>query len=113
VLVNENWNDPRNNRKEGGLMCLDMHGKELWRTGEDPYFGRGHALLAGDHLLIQDGFDGTLRVVRASPKGYEQVAQTNLFPDNTTRDGQMWAPMAVAGGHLVLRSQDELVCVRL
>ena len=113
VLVNENWNDARNRRSEGGLMCLTLDGKELWRTKDDPYFGRGHALLAGGHLLIQDGFDGTLRVVRANPKAYEQVAEINLFPDNSARDGQMWAPMAVANGHLVMRSQDELLCLRL
>lgn len=112
LLVNENWNEPRNNRAEGGLMCLTLDGKELWRTKDDPYFGRGNAILAGEHLLIQDGYDGTLRVVHASPKGYQPVAEAKLF-DAGTRDGQMWAPMALAGKHLVLRSQEELICVRL
>jgi hypothetical protein len=113
LLVNENWNDARNRRAEGGLLCLGLDGKERWRTGADPYFGRGNALLAGEHLLIQDGFDGTLRVVKANPARFELVAEAKPFPANGERDGQMWAPMALSGRLLVLRSQEELVCLRL
>jgi hypothetical protein len=113
LLVNENWNQPRNNRKEGGLLCLALDGRERWRTGDSPYFGLGNALLAGDRLLVQDGFDGTLRVVRASPEGYRLEAEARLFAENGTRDGQMWAPMALAGRHLLMRSQEELLCVEL
>ncbi len=113
LLVNENWNEPRNRRAEGGLLCLGLDGKERWRTGETPYFGRGNAILVGDRLVIQDGFDGVLRVVRASPEGYEQLAEVALFAANGGSDGQMWAPMALAGGRLLLRSQEELLCVRL
>ena len=113
LLVNENWNDPRNRRAEGGLLCLGLDGKERWRTGADPYFGRGNALLAGDHLLVQDGYDGVLRVVAAKPDGYEAVAEANVFGIDDRADHQMWAPMALAGRHLLLRSQEELVCLRL
>jgi hypothetical protein len=94
-------------------MCLGLDGKELWRTGDNPYFGRGCALLAGDHLLIQDGYDGTLRVVKADPSRYQLVAEAKLFNAAGTRDGQMWAPMALAGKSLLLRSQSELLCVEL
>jgi len=112
VLANENANEPRPKRSEGGLVCLTLEGKELWRTGDEPHFGLGNAILAGEHLLIQDGYDGTLRVIRASPQGYAQVAEAKLF-DSRLRDAQMWAPMALAGERLLLRSQDELICVRL
>jgi outer membrane protein assembly factor BamB len=113
LLANENWNErPVSRRSEGGLVCLGLDGKERWRTGDAPYFGRGNALLAGDHLLIQDGYDGTLRVVQASPEGYRPVAEARLF-EGGSRDGQMWAPMALSGERLLLRSQEELVCVQL
>ena len=69
-------------------------------------------MLVGDHLLIQDGFSGVLRVVRATPEGYEQVAEANLFGIDDTRDHQMWSPMALAEGCLLMRSQDQLLCVR-
>ncbi|MAB78671.1 MAG: hypothetical protein CMJ89_04885 [Planctomycetes bacterium] len=114
LIVNENWNhDSRARRKEGGLMCLDLEGTELWRTADAPYFGRGNSILAGDHLIIQDGLNGVLRVVEASAKGYQQIAEANLFEIDDRSDHRMWAPMALASGMLVLRSQEDLMCVRL
>ena len=112
-LANENWTEQRNRRQEGGLMCMTLEGKEVWRTKNDPYFGRGNWVLIDGHLVIQDGYDGTLRVARATPAGYEQVAETNLFGVEDRSDHQMWAPMAVAGRLLLLRSQEELICVKL
>jgi len=114
VVVNENWNHDRPLRKEGGLLCLDLEGNEVWRTGEDPFFGRGHAILVGDDLLIQDGFNGVLRVVAATPKGFELKGEFNVFgTEDGRRDLQMWAPMALAGNRLLMRSQDRLACVSL
>ena len=52
-------------------------------------------------------------MVKASPEGYEPVAEANLFGITDRRDHQMWAPMALAGNRLLLRSQDELLCVDL
>jgi len=112
LAVNENWNDSRARRAEGGLLCLDLEGKERWRTGDSPYLGRGSVLLAGDRLLLQDGYSGVLRVVRASPEGFQVLAQTDPFGQDDGRDHEMWAPMALAGGRLLLRSQEELVCLR-
>jgi len=113
LLVNENWTEQRNRRGEGGLLCLGLDGKERWRTGADPYFGRGNAILAGRHLLVQDGANGTLRVVEATPEAYREVASANVFGIDDRRDHQMWAAMALSGRLLLMRSQDELLCVRL
>ncbi len=113
VLVNENWNNDRSRQKEGGLLCLSMDGNEVWRTGDNPFFGRGNAVLVDGHLLIQDGFNGRLRVVKATPEKYTPVAEANVFGVEDRRDRQMWAPMAVSQGHLLLRSQDELKCLKL
>ena len=111
LVVNENWND-QGKEQEGGLLCLGLDGKERWRTGDAPYFGRGASILAGGHLLLQDGRDGTLRVVKADPSGYQEVAAHAVFGEVRSRDEQMWAPMALAGEHLLLRSQEELVCLK-
>ena len=51
--------------------------------------------------------------MRADPKGFERVAEAKLFPESGERDAQMWAPMALAGDVLLLRSQEELLCVQL
>ena len=111
LVVNENWND-LGKEEEGGLLCLGLDGKERWRTGAAPYFGRGPSILAGGHLLIQDGRDGTLRVVKADPKSYQEVAAHALFGEPRSRDEEMWAPMALVGDLLLLRSQEELVCLK-
>ena len=113
LQVNENWNQSRARRKEGGLLCLTLQGEEAWRTGADPNFGRGNAVLAGDHLLLQDGYDGTLRVVEATPEGYSEVASANVFGIDDRRDHEMWGAMALAGNRLLMRSQDTLLCIEL
>ncbi len=112
ALVNENWTESRRNRAEGGLACFDLKGKEVWRTGGDPYFGRGGMVQVADALLIQDGFDGELAAVRATPKGYDEIGRFSAF-DIRSRDGELWAPPAVYGTMVFLRSKEELVCIEL
>lgn len=113
VIVNENWNHMRRNKAEGGLLCLGLDGEEVWRTGEEPFFGRGSAILAGEHLVVQDGDTGFLHVIQASPEAYIEVARADLFGVSDRRSNEMWAPLALSGRLLLLRSQEELVCVRL
>lgn len=113
LLANENDNDPRPRRKEGGLMCLDLDGNEVWRTGDDPYFGRGSMILADGMLIIQDGYNGTLRLVDPTPEGYRLLAEANIFQIEDRRDHQMWAPMALSRGRLLMRSQELLKCIQL
>ena len=112
LVANENWTSKRPRKHEGGLMCLGLDGEEKWRTGDEPYFGWGNMILAGRHLVLLDGDTGVLRVVDPTPSGYTPVAEAPLFTD-VGSEPRMWAPLALANGLLVLRSQDELVCVRL
>ena len=112
VLVNENWTESRRNRDEGGLVCFDLKGEEMWRTGADPNFGRGGMVQVADTLLIQDGSKGDLVAVRATPEGYEELGRFEPFQIER-RDGQLWAPPAVSGTRILMRSQSELVCVEL
>jgi len=108
VVVNENFNESRRRWDEGGLMCLDLEGNERWRTGADPNFGRGPHLVSDGVLILQDGHDGVLRLVEATPDEYRPLAEAELFPEETRRSGRMWAPMALSDGRLLLRSQDVL-----
>jgi hypothetical protein len=94
-------------------MCLDLEGREIWRTGDDPYLGRGSMILADGMLLVQDGLSGTLRLVDPTPTGYRMLAEANVFGVADRRDHQMWAPLALADGRLLMRSQEELRCLDL
>jgi outer membrane protein assembly factor BamB len=113
LLANENQNDNRTRQHEGGLACIDSDGNEVWRTGNDPYFGRGGMILADGMLIIQDGYNGTLRLVEPTPEGYRPLAEANVFGIADRKDHQMWAPLALADGRLLMRSQEELKCVDL
>jgi outer membrane protein assembly factor BamB len=95
---------------ESGLVCMDLSGKVLWATGSSPAFGGGSIINAGGVIVSQDGGDGTLRLVKPGP-GYQEMASGKVFSKEPGRE--LWAPMALASGKLVMRSQAQLVCVDL
>lgn len=113
LVANENSNESRRRRDQGGLTCFDLTGRELWSTGADPYFGRGHLMLLGDYLLIQDGLSGMLRMCLASPEGYTQLAAANVFETEPKARERAWAKMANSGAVFVVRGGSELRCVKL
>ena len=114
LIVNENANQKVKQRmNEGGLMCMDLSGNIKWRTGKSPNFGRGGIILADNMLIIQDGHSGILRLVEPNPEQYVELGQANIFGITDTKDHQMWAPMALADGKLVMRSQTEMKCIDL
>lgn len=115
-LANENGNHKaKAKRKSGGLVCYDLTGKELWSTGNDPFMGRGNSIVADGMLIIQDGETGTLRLINPSPKGYQLLAEANVFNTNpkSKKDLQYWSNMALSDGKLIMRGQNRLICVDL
>lgn len=131
LLANENDNHNGAARKTGGLMCLDFDGNTIWQTGDAPFMGRGNPILVDGHLLIQDGEVGYLRSVKPSPKGYEEVAMTDVFGKKAEVDEDVakqvaagretikmpdfkyWSPMALSNGRLIMRGQDTVKCLDL
>jgi outer membrane protein assembly factor BamB len=105
-----NAGQPPANQPPAGLICIDHEGKVLWSTGQTPGFGEGSLILAGDTIISQDGGDGTLRLIKPGEK-YEQLAEAKVFAEDPGRE--LWAPLALSEGHLVMRSQAEVVCVDL
>jgi hypothetical protein len=93
-----------------GLVCLDSKGKVLWSTDSAPGFGGGSIIHAGGVIVSQDGDDGTLRLIEPGP-AYKELASGKVFRKEPGRE--LWAPLALANGKLVMRSQAELVCVDL
>jgi outer membrane protein assembly factor BamB len=108
--LNTNENLMRSRRPEGGLGCFDLQGRLLWHTGESPHFDRGGLLLADGLLLALDGETGELAAIDPKAEGYRELGRTKLFKD---RAKQSWAPLAIADGRLLARSQTELVCADL
>ncbi len=102
VYVNANTK-----RTFDGLMCVDLTGRVKWQTGKDPNCEKGNLILAGDLIYILDGRTGVLRLVRATPEKYTELAQAKVFRPKAP----VWAPMALVDGKLLCRDQAELKCL--
>lgn len=104
LYVNSNSNE-----RQDGLVCLRIDGTVAWRTADTPglpLFDRGNLLLADGMLLALDGKTGILHLIDPSPAGYKELAQAKVL------DGkEIWAPMALVNGKLIIRSQTEMKCL--
>ena len=115
-LANENSNHRvATKRKTGGLSCWSLDGEELWRTGNDPFMGRGASLYADGMLIVQDGEKGILRLWEVSKGGFRELASANVFGSDLKKnfDLKFWSPMALSEGRLYMRGQNRLLCVDL
>ena len=92
-------------RPDGQLCCLDRTGKIVWTSSSAHKFGLGpYMIINGLIYLMNDS--GTLTLTRASPDGYEQLAQAKVL------DGpESWGPMAVAEGRLIVRDLNRMICL--
>jgi hypothetical protein len=97
---------------EAELRCVD------WKTGEvkwsEPDMGRSSLLLVEDTLVCLSE-EGVLRLVRATPEKYDELAEW----EPAAADGvpllsyPAWAAPALADGLLYVQGADRLLCVRL
>jgi hypothetical protein len=55
-----------------------------------------------------DGRTGELHIVEPSPAGFKSLAKTKVLGGQ-----QIWGPLALAGGRLVIRDQSQVKCVDL
>lgn len=106
IYVNSNSNE-----RTDGMMCMTFDGSIVWNTTATeglPDFERGNLILADNMIVTLDGKDGILYLVEPSPEGYKELASAALF-----KGREMWSPMALADGRLVIRGQDEMKCLDL
>ena len=113
-----NWNTNENLKKGkmhlGGLACIDPNsGKVLWRTGENPNYNRGNLIFADGKIIILDGETGELALVKPSASGYKEISKSKVFTNLKSRRNNIWAPMALANGKLIVRSQTEMKCLEV
>jgi len=93
---------------QNGLVCLDLEGNLRWKTGPDLVFNAGHVLIADGLLFILHGKTGELFLAEASPDGYKQLARAKVLGGE---GGEVWAPMALSDGKLILRDQRRMKCL--
>jgi outer membrane protein assembly factor BamB len=88
----------------GPLKCVDLKtGEVKW---EQPGFGAGNVLVAGNHLLALAD-DGQIALVEASPASYKELARAKAI------SGKCWSSPALSNGRLYVRSTKEGACFQV
>lgn len=92
-------------RPDGQFVCLNESGKVMWSSGSDHLFGLGPFLLAdGRFFVLNDS--GLLSMVEATHRSFELLGQAQVLHGR-----EAWGPMAIAGGRLLARDLETLVCL--
>jgi outer membrane protein assembly factor BamB len=106
---------------KGGWMCLDY--KKMEKDTEDPVWkenkklGKGSITFADGNLYCYAEKSGTLALIEASPKGWNEKGRLELpektDPKNRTGGGAIRTHPVIANGKLYLRDMDLLFCFDL
>jgi outer membrane protein assembly factor BamB len=81
----------------------------MWQTKREPFLCKGGSVLTADGLIyVMDGKSGELHVVEPSPAGFKSLAKAKLLEGK-----EIWGPLALADGRLLIRDQGQMKCVDL
>ena len=104
------------NDRRDGLCCMSIDGRVLWKTKRKPDFDKGSMILVDGLLLATDGAS-SLYLIEPDPSGYKQIASAKLLNVAEGADArfatQNWAPIALAGGKLLIRDHGQIKCVKV
>ncbi len=92
--------------KDKELVCLDADGRVVWNSGPQHRFGIGPYMVA-DGLIFVMNDSGRLTLVEATPAGYRQLAESQVFDDGN----DSWGPMALVGSRLIVRDLTRMKCL--
>jgi outer membrane protein assembly factor BamB len=95
-------------KRRGMFTCLDLDGKPVWTSDGHAYFGLGSFILADGMFLILEGATGMLRLLEANTKEYKELAHAQLLSRH-----DVWAPLALSDGKLVIRDFGRMVCLKV
>jgi outer membrane protein assembly factor BamB len=94
-------------KKERGLFpCLNFDGKIVWTSQDKASFGLGSYILADGMFLVLDGDTGMLRLIEADTTAYKELDKAQVLSGK-----EVWAPMALSDGKVVLRDMTKMVCI--
>jgi outer membrane protein assembly factor BamB len=103
------------NERKDGLVCMSMDGQIKWKTGKSPVFDKGGMIIADGLILSTDG-GSKLYLISPDPSAFKPIASAELLKGATGDQrfpNQNWAPLALAGGKLLIRDQSRLMCVKV
>ena len=95
------------NERRDGLVCFNPKLDIVWQTEKNPNLCKGGSILTADGLIyIMDGAKGDLHIVQPSPQGFKSLDKVNLLGGR-----EIWGPLALADGYLVIRDQKQMKCL--
>ena len=95
-------------KRRGLFTCLSFDGKEVWTSDGKASFGLGSFLLADGMFFVLEGDTGVLRLVEANTTGYKELSSAQVLSGDN-----VWGPMALSDGKLVLRDMTKMVCLNV
>ena len=95
-------------KRRGLFTCLDAAGKQVWTSDGKASFGLGSFILADGMFFILEGKTGMLRLVEASTREYKELASAQVLGGH-----DVWAPLALSEGKLVIRDLERMVCLNV
>jgi len=97
--------------KSLNLVCLDLDGNIKWKTAGTPDLEKGNLVIADGLIFVQDGADGTIRLVAATPEAYKELGVFKGLGNPRGKGSQeLWAPLSVGEGKLIGRDKKKVVC---
>lgn len=98
--------------KDGGslrrqFVSMKPDGTTIFNSGKDARFGLGPFMIADGRIFILND-DGILTMASADADTFVPLARTRVLEG---RDA--WAPIALAGGRMLLRDSKRMVCLDL
>jgi outer membrane protein assembly factor BamB len=95
-------------KKRGLFTCLDLSGKQVWSSDGHASFELGSFILADGMFIVVEGKTGVVHLLEASTTGYQELAKAPILSGH-----DVWGPLALSDGRLVLRDLSRMVCVDL
>lgn len=95
-------------KKRGLFTCLSFDGKEVWTSEGKASFGLGSFMMADGMFFALDGDTGKLRLIEAGIAGYNELASAQVLAGQ-----EVWSPMALSDGKLVLRDLTKMICLNV
>jgi outer membrane protein assembly factor BamB len=95
---------------KGGWTCMELKtGEVVWA---DKSAKKGAIHYADGMLYLLEEDSGTVILIEASPKGWNEKGRFVIEPQTTQRNpkGKVWTHPVVANGKLYLRDQELLFC---
>ena len=96
-------------QEDAQLVCMDLEGNVLWTGGSEYKIGAGPGsgpYMIGNGLIYALSNEGILYLVEATSAGFRLLDKAHVIEGH-----EPWGPMAMAGGRLILRNLDHMICI--